>query len=92
MAKNNLTSHTGSDGSDGGLRMTAAGYTWSIWGENTGWGFGSVQSMIDWWMASPVHCANIMKPQFKDVGLACVKGTPSDTWSTYWTMNLGAPR
>ena len=92
MARNDLASHTGSDGSDGGQRMSAAGYAWSTWGENIGWGFGSVQAMVDWWMASPVHCANIMKPQFKDVGMACVKGTSTDTWSTYWTMDLAAPR
>jgi uncharacterized protein YkwD len=92
MQKKNFTSHTGSDGSTPPLRMTQAGYSWSWWGENIGWGFGTTQQMVDWWMSSAVHCANIMNPKFKHVGLACVKGTSSNRWRTYWTMDLGAPR
>jgi uncharacterized protein YkwD len=93
MVKYNYASHTGLNGSTPGDRMIAAGYTLSWWGENifTGPSSSSVQMAIDWWMGRPGHCANIMNPRFKDVGLACVKGTSANTWGSYWTMNLAQP-
>jgi uncharacterized protein YkwD len=92
MATNNFTSHTGSDGSDARQRMLDAGYSWNYWGENINWYYSSVQAVVDRWISSDAHCANIMNPRFKDVGLACVRGTSSSTYAYYWTMNLGEPR
>jgi uncharacterized protein YkwD len=43
-------------------------------------------------MASDGHCANIMAPGFRDVGLACVSGNTGTTYGTYWTMVLGSAR
>ena len=91
MQKNEV-GHYGSDGRDPGQRMIAAGYDLSWWGENLATGQGSVKEAIDWWMGSPGHCANIMNPVFKDVGMACVNGTSSNTWRTYFTLDLAAPR
>ena len=42
--------------------------------------------------ASDGHCANIMNPAFRDIGLACVSGSASNTYRSYWTMTLGAAR
>lgn len=92
MQRNNFTSHTGSDGSSVGDRATAAGYAWSWIGENIAWGYGTVQQVVDGWMASPGHCGNIMKADYKHIGLACVRGTSSNTWPNYWTLDLGKPR
>lgn len=91
MATKNFFSHTGSDGSNAGTRITQAGYSWSTWGENIGAGYGTVQAMVDGWMASPGHCANLMRPAFKHVGVACVSNNTS-TYKKYWTMDLAAPR
>jgi uncharacterized protein YkwD len=48
--------------------------------------------VMDGWIASAGHCANLMNPRFKEVGVSCVPGTASSRYNTYWTMNLGAPR
>jgi uncharacterized protein YkwD len=32
-----------------------------------------------------------MNPALRDFGVACVPGDTSNTYSTYWTMNLAAP-
>lgn len=92
MQSGNFFSHTGSDGSDAGRRLTAAGYSWRAWGENIAAGQPSVASVVSGWMASPGHCANLMNPGFNDLGVACVKGSTSNTYRTYWTMTLGSPR
>lgn len=92
MQANNFFSHTGSNGSDLGTRVTATGYAWSSVGENIAAGYPSVNATIDGWMASEGHCANLMNPNFDQFGLACVSGGASNTYSTYWTMDLAKSR
>ncbi len=43
------------------------------------------------WIDSPGHCANIMNPNYTEVGVACAQNAMS-TYKQYWTMNLAAPR
>lgn len=92
MQTGNFFSHTGSDGTSGGQRITAAGYTWRSWGENIAAGHATVSIVVAGWMASPGHCANVMKAGFTDIGVACVKGGSGNNFRTYWTMELGSPR
>jgi uncharacterized protein YkwD len=92
MVARNFFSHTGSDGTSAGMRATAAGYVWSSWGENIAAGQRSVAEVVAGWMASDGHCANIMGPGFRDLGLACVSGNAGTTYGTYWTMVLGSAR
>jgi uncharacterized protein YkwD len=92
MVARNFFSHTGSNGSSAGDRATAAGYPWRTWGENIAAGQPTVASVVDAWMKSDGHCANIMNASMRDIGLACVSGSASNTYRTYWTMSLGAQR
>jgi uncharacterized protein YkwD len=92
MAAGNYFSHTSADGRTMSDRINASGYRWSRIGENIAAGQPSVNSVMDGWVASAGHCANIMQPQLKDVGVSCVPGTSSSRYRTYWTMNLGTPR
>lgn len=89
MVNNSFFSHTGSDGSNAGQRITRQGYQWSTWGENIAAGQPSVTSVMDAWMKSAGHCTNIMNPYIQDVGVACVAG-PAGGYGTYWTMNLAS--
>jgi uncharacterized protein YkwD len=92
MVAHNYFDHTGSDGSSPGTRLTAAGYAWSTWGENIAAGQSTVNEVVDGWIDSDGHCANLMNPAFTEVGLSCVSGSASTTYRTYWTMELAAPR
>jgi uncharacterized protein YkwD len=92
MAATNVFSHTGSDGSSAGQRATAAGYVWQSLAENIAAGQPSVAAVMGSWMASPGHCANIMRSGYRDIGVACVSGGASNTYRSYWTMNLGLAR
>ena len=89
MATNNFFSHTGSNGSNAGQRITAQGYQWSTWAENIAAGQSSVTSVMDAWMNSTGHCENIMNQYMQEVGVACIAG-PTGGYSTYWTMNLAS--
>jgi uncharacterized protein YkwD len=91
MAAKNYFSHTSADGRTLDQRVTAAGYRWHALAENIAAGYPTVQAVVNGWMGSDGHCANIMNPGLRDIGVACVAGTASTTFSNYWTMDLGAP-
>jgi uncharacterized protein YkwD len=92
MVAANVFSHTGSDGRSAGQRITAAGYAWRTWGENIAAGQRTVNQVVAGWMNSPGHCANLMNPNFRDIGVACVAGSAGNSYGTYWTQKLGAAR
>lgn len=91
MASKNYFSHTSQDGRTMVDRVNATGYLWSALGENIAAGYPSVNAVVDGWMASDGHCANLMKAAFKDIGMACVSSSTS-TYRTYWTMDVGKRR
>lgn len=90
MAANNYFSHSSQDGRNPGQRITGAGYAWSAYGENIAAGQASAQAVVDGWLASPGHCANIMSARYADMATACVASSTS-TYRTYWTMDLARP-
>jgi uncharacterized protein YkwD len=90
MAANNFFSHTGSDNSSPGDRLTSAGYPWVTYGENIGVGYSSATSAVQAWLASAGHCANIMNPGFAEIGAAYSQGPfGGSTAALYWTLDLG---
>jgi uncharacterized protein YkwD len=91
LQSNNLFTHTGANGSSVGDRLTATGYQWSTVGENIAAGYPDLASVMDGWLNSPGHCANIMNPAFVDVGVALQPGTSANTYGTYWGMVLAKP-
>jgi uncharacterized protein YkwD len=92
MAQNNYFSHTSLDGRTMSDRIDATGYAWRNVGENIAAGYGTVDAVMDGWIASPGHCANLMNPAFTEFAVACVPGAAGSTYGTYWTMNLARPR
>ena len=92
MVTHNFFSHTGSNGSTLGDRVTAAGYAWRGVGENIAAGQGTVAEVVDGWMKSDGHCANLMNASYRDIGVACVAGNASTSYRTYWTQDFGKSR
>ncbi|MEU1079349.1 CAP domain-containing protein [Streptomyces sp. NPDC005908] len=84
MASTGTMSHTGSDGSDPGARITRAGYTWSTYGENVAYGYSTPEQVMQGWMTSPGHKANILNCSFKEIGVGLS--------GTYWTQDFGTAR
>lgn len=88
MAVNNYFSHTGRDGSSPWDRMKAAGYTnYRAAGENIAAGQPTPEAVVDGWLKSPGHCANIMNPNFKELGVGYFAG---GSYGHYWTQDFGA--
>ncbi|MFI2371659.1 CAP domain-containing protein [Streptomyces sp. NPDC018833] len=86
MAAHRNMSHTGSDGSDAGDRITRAGYNWSTYGENVAYGYETPESVMAGWMSSPGHKENILNCAFKEIGVGLAQ--PGD----YWTQDFGTAR
>jgi uncharacterized protein YkwD len=76
--------HTGSDGSTVGKRVTRAGYTWSKVGENVASGTTSPERVMELWMNSDAHRENILNCAFENIGVGRVDG--------YWTQDFATPR
>lgn len=86
MASHQNMSHTGSDGSDPGQRITTAGYTWSAYGENVAYGYSTPEEVMAGWMSSPGHKRNILDCAFKEIGVGLAQP------GSYWTQDFGAAR
>ncbi|MEV6951270.1 CAP domain-containing protein [Streptomyces sp. NPDC051183] len=86
MAAHSNMSHTGSDGSDPGQRITRAGYAWSTYGENVAYGYSTPEKVMEGWMNSPGHRQNILNCSFKEMGIGLAQP------NNYWTQAFGASR
>ncbi|MFE6175677.1 sigma-70 family RNA polymerase sigma factor [Streptomyces sp. NPDC056464] len=86
MAARDFFDHTNPDGADPGQRITAAGYRWSTYGENIAMGQQTPESVMDSWMNSPGHRANILNCSFKDIGI----GIHDGSGGPWWTQAFGA--
>lgn len=81
-------SHTGPDGSTMTSRVEAAGYSWSNLGENIARGQADPDAVMNAWMNSPGHRANILNCAFKEIGIGVHKGDGGP----WWTQDFGASR
>ncbi|MFD9406545.1 CAP domain-containing protein [Streptomyces sp. NPDC059989] len=86
MAAHSNMSHTGSDGSDPGQRITRAGYEWRTYGENVAYGYSTAAKVMEGWMNSPGHKRNILDCSYKEIGIGLAQP------GQYWTQDFGAAR
>ncbi|MGN9795006.1 CAP domain-containing protein [Streptomyces sp. OZ13] len=88
MAARGYYAHVGPDGSDGGKRMTAAGYKWSRWAENIHRGPEDPSAVVADWMRSPGHRESILDCRFVDMGV----GVELGSGGPWWVQTLGTRR
>ena len=89
MATNNVFGHTGSDGSNAGARVRAAGYDWNFVAENVAAGQSGSEAVVSSWMNSPGHRANILHANARHLGIGYVYEAGTQ-YGHYWTVNFGA--
>jgi uncharacterized protein YkwD len=90
MANNNYLDHKDRDGRTPGDRAELSGYSGQLVGENIAAGQDTVGKVVDGWLASPGHCANLMNPQYQELGAAYATD-PKSNAGIYWTAMFGAP-
>jgi len=86
QAANDKMSHTGSDGSSFVQRAQRAGYQNAI-GENVAAGYRTPAAVMEGWMNSPGHRANILNCQAKAIGIGVVAAADG---TLYWTQVFGS--
>jgi uncharacterized protein YkwD len=82
--------HTGRDGSTPAERITRSGYHWSEMGENLASGVMTPEEVVAGWVESPEHCANLMDPLYREMGVAFAVNPHNDA-GVYWALELGTP-
>lgn len=90
MASHSFFGHTGSNGSDVGQRIAAAGYgPLYAYGENIAAGQPSAEEAVNAWMNSESHRSNILSPYYQHVGVAYAFNQDA-TYGHYWTQDFGS--
>lgn len=87
MGRQNRLSHT----LDGAVwdRIEALGYRYSTCGENIAWNCRDAAHVMDEWMKSPGHRANILNPDFRELGVGIAKNAAGEK---YHCQVFGTPR
>lgn len=75
MLSNNYWAHyRPSDGKAPWSFITESGYKYEYAGENLAQGFMFSDGVVQAWMQSPTHAANIVRPEYNEVGFAVMNG------------------
>lgn len=70
-------------------RIEATGYTpYTTLGENLAMDFTSAPAVVEAWMNSPTHRANIVNEKFEDQGMASIGGSFEPNHDTVMVVNL----
>jgi uncharacterized protein YkwD len=90
LAARDKLSHVDARNRGLGTRLRSVGYAAAGAGENLAAGQTDIEDTLQAWMASPSHCANLMQPEYRDVGLACVQRRGS-RYERFWVAHFGVP-
>lgn len=90
MGENDYFSHQGTNGSAPGERAEKAGYAWTAIAENIAAGAPTPAAVVHNWLTSDGHCANIMGPDYTELGTGHFDA-PNSTYGVYWVQDFGVP-
>jgi uncharacterized protein YkwD len=68
-----------------------AGYAYTLAGENLARDFDTSQGVINGWMNSPSHKANMLATGYKDIGIAVLNGVLGGRETTLVVQHFGTP-
>lgn len=89
MGCNNMTGHTGSNGSNSYGRITAQGYSPSYY-EEIVYAGGGAQAAFQWWMNDTIHRDAILNPQSSELGIGYAY-VANSTYGDYFTVDFASP-
>lgn len=92
MFANNYWAHFAPDGTSPWYFVSATGYSYTTAGENLAKDFNTSAGVVNGWMASEGHKANILNTSFQDTGVAVVNGTLLGAETTLVVAMYAAPK
>lgn len=91
MAKLGYFSHTGPDGKTPWQWIAESGYRYQYAGENLAVRFIDSQDVVNAWMQSPSHRANMVKAVYTDIGVGVAQGLFEGAPATYVVQYFASP-
>ncbi len=91
MAAKGYFAHIGPDGREPWAWVAGAGYNYQYAGENLAVRFVDSKDVVDAWMASPSHRANIVKPVYTEIGIGVANGLYQGQPATFVVQYFAAP-
>ena len=85
MINRHFFDHTNPDGQSPFDRMRAAGISYRAAAENIAYGQRSAAAVMDAWMNSSGHRANILNGTYTEIGIGAVKNSGG---TIYWTQEF----
>ena len=89
MADRGYFAHNTPEGLTPFDRLRELGIQYTVAAENIAAGQPDPQSVVDAWMNSPGHRANILNEKIKEIGIAYVRG---GTYGIYWAQEFASIR
>jgi hypothetical protein len=91
MAKNSYFAHYSPDGVSPWYWFGKANYNFVHAGENLAIHFTDSEDLVDAWMDSPTHRANIMNGNYAEIGVGTAEGTYEGFKTIYVVQMFGTP-
>lgn len=91
MFEKDYWAHTAPDGTSPWAFFNQAGYSYDIAGENLAKDFNDSGGVIQGLMNSPTHRANILKPEYTEIGFAVLNGKLQGEDTTLVVQLFGKP-
>ena len=83
--------HVSPNGTTPWVWIRESGYNYLYAGENLARGFDSSSDVVTAWMNSPEHRANLLSPNYTDIGFAVQTGMLTGTDTTLVVQEFGSP-
>ncbi len=91
MFAHNFWAHNAPDGTTPWKFISDVSYDYVYAGENLARDFENSQDVVDAWMNSPTHRANLLQEKYQDVGFAVVNGNLNGEDTTLVVQMFGTP-
>ncbi|MBY0538342.1 hypothetical protein K2P47_03000 [Patescibacteria group bacterium] len=91
MARNSYFSHDSPTGVTPWHWFKEAGYTFAHAGENLAVYFSDSSEVVEAWMNSPTHRANIVGSQYREIGVGVARGTYDGFDTVFVVQMFGTP-
>ncbi len=91
MLLNQYFAHVGPDGKGLATWLKIVGYNYASAGENLAMGFANSEDVVNGWVRSSTHYANLVDPDFSEIGVGMASGPYKNNDTTFVAQYFGAP-